>query len=94
MKGLDVLNKLGKSVNDYHQKGQQKFAHKQGPSGPEHKAEEGHSGASLDEHTDDQVHHTDMEQLEDVLCPGCHDRLRGHLVAKASGSKEPISDLE
>ncbi len=97
-KGLGVLNKLAGAVDKYHKGGSEPressmgYASKKGPAGPEHEGPEG-PAADLAIHDQDAVHHGDLQALEGQMCPGCHDKLRAHLVAKASGSKDPVSDL-
>lgn len=95
-KGLHIMSKLAQAVDGYHKKGTSphpsSLGAKEGPAGPEHDGPVG-PGAALAEHDQDQIHHTDMEKLQEVICPGCHDKLRAHLVAGASGSKDPVSHL-
>lgn len=96
-KGLDIMNKLGSAIDSYHKKGAK--GSMKDPS-PEHadiekeasspdkaaKALEDHSDEF--DHSDGEItHHMGDEDLEDVLCPGCHDRMREHIIAKASGKK-------
>jgi len=100
-KGLEVMSKIAQAVDGYHKKGSSPHpaslgaekSPKQG-SGVSHDGDNSSPSAALEEHDQDQVHHTDMGQLESVICPGCHDKLRAHLIAQAGGAeKDPVSEL-
>lgn len=79
MKGMHIANKLASAVDKYHSK--------KGPKGPEH-AEEKPALEAHDEHLADAGGDPHgIEALEGQICPGCHVKVREHLVAKAKDSK-------
>jgi hypothetical protein len=88
--GIDIANKLASKIHSYHAKSKSPSGLNAGLPGPAHKdlSNPSSPSESLENHDSKTGDAVDMEKIHSMLCPGCGDKVRRHMIEQAKESPE------